>query len=131
LNAGVFAQPRWESAIRSGAVQWRRAPKTAFPSRDLICLEQLLGYLKANVALVTSSGRNIGRATALKLAGKGFKSLSMMRARTRLSIGAGPHVFYEAQRCRPIAVIAGDNDGDEFAVPMLCQGSQEDRNHQP
>jgi hypothetical protein len=73
----------------------------------------------------TSSGRNIGRATALKLAGKGFKSLSMMRARTRLSIGAGPHVFYEAQRCRPIAVIAGDNDGDEFAVPMLCQGSQE------
>jgi hypothetical protein len=96
-------------------VKWRRAPKTAFPSRDLICLEQLLGYLKANVALVTSSGRNIGRATALKLAGKGFKSSSMMRPNQAVNRALAAHVFYAAQRCRPIAVIAGDNDGDEFS----------------
>jgi hypothetical protein len=33
--------------------------------------------------------------------------------------------LYPAQRRCPVAVIAGNNYGDKFAIPMLRQGSQE------
>ena len=34
--------------------------------------------------------------------------------------GDAPHFLYAAQRRCPIAIIAGDNDSDEFAAPVLC-----------
>jgi len=38
--------------------------------------------------------------------------------------GNAPHVLYAAQCCCTITVIAGDNDCDKFAVPVLRQGTQ-------
>ena len=43
--------------------------------------------------------------------------------------GNAPHFFYAAQRCRPITIIARDNDSDKFAVPVLRKGTQKNRNH--
>jgi len=38
--------------------------------------------------------------------------------------GDAARFVYAAQRRRPVAVIAGDNDRDEFAVPVLGNGVQ-------
>src|ERR1035437_10066035 len=40
-----------------------------------------------------------------------------------------PHLLDAAQRDCPIAIIAGDHDGDKLVVPVLGQGTQKDRNH--
>src|ERR1700676_363997 len=32
--------------------------------------------------------------------------------------GNASHFFYAAQRCRPIAIISGDNDSDKLSVPV-------------
>ena len=46
-----------------------------------------------------------------------------------LGDGDAARLFDAAQRRRPIAVIARDDDGDQLAVPMLGQRAQEHRDH--
>ena len=39
-----------------------------------------------------------------------------------------PNVFYAAQRCRPVSIIARNDDCDQLAVPVFSQRAQKDRN---
>ena len=40
--------------------------------------------------------------------------------------GDAPNFPYAAQRRCPVAIVAGDDDGDKFAVPMLRQRAKKD-----
>ena len=41
-----------------------------------------------------------------------------------LGHGDAPNFFYASQTCCPIAIISGDNNSDQFAAPVLGEGTQ-------
>src|SRR5581483_6450786 len=89
----------------------RRLVPVSRVRRGLLREERRMGKLDGKVALVTGSGRNIGRATALKLAGEGAHVVVNARSnRAEAEAVAG-----EAERLgvKAIAVVADVAKKDE------------------
>src|ERR1700750_1474468 len=97
------------SAVASCGERIERPPDTPLPAAGATTVERLqrrgnMGKLEGQVALVTGSGRNIGRATVLKLAGEGAHVV----VNARSNQAEADTVAREAQErgVRALAVIA-------------------------
>ena len=60
---------------------------------------------------------------------RALRHIRVLRRVEFLCNGNAANFFYAAERRGPVPVIAGNDDGDQLAAPVLRQGTQKNRNH--